>query len=87
MNETIDGDWSLTCRACGKQPACELVRDAETGAGIWVCASCREELWNTTAQQGRIVCEIDTQITHHREEGNEPAIASLEYIRTLILKS
>lgn len=49
---------------------------------FWVCEMCESEMFevNTTL----IIQEIDTQIKHHKKEGNKSAINSLKYIREML---
>ena len=84
--ETMEGDWSLKCRLCEKQPACKPVVDSKTGEEVWICDDCDKDLFDARTLQDRIVHEIDVQIKHHQEEGSEPAVRSLRHIKNVILK-
>lgn len=83
--ETMEGDWSLKCRLCGKRPASTPIVDSETSEEVWICDECDKNLRDTQTLRDRIIHEIDVQIKHHQEEGNEPAIRSLEHIKDIML--
>ena len=50
----------------------------------WICETCDSDLFETDTTF--IIQEIDTQIKHHKEEDNETAVRSLEYIKQLLNK-
>jgi hypothetical protein len=72
--ETMEGDWSLKCRRCGKRPASTPIVDNKTGEELWICDECDKDLFDARTLQDRMVRESDVHNKHHQEEGNEPAV-------------
>ena len=85
--ETMEGDWSLKCRSCGKRPASQLMKDSAIGEEVWVCEECNEDLFDTRTLQDRIIRDIDVQIRHHQEEGHKLATRSQEHIKNVIFNN
>ena len=74
-----------TCPICKQRKGEVPIQDDTTGSEMWICEQCDADLFDARTLQERLVPKINVQIAHHRAEGNEPAIRSLEYIKDFML--
>ena len=76
----------MKCEFCKEREGTEPITDSETGKELWVCEPCDTKLFDIRALHEKLAVEIDTQIKHHEEKSNIPAIRSLRYIKKLMFQ-
>jgi len=77
MKINSEGD---VCARCGEGKG-EVPCSDDDGT-YYICEKCDSDMYNTDTTF--IVQEIDKQIRHHKGEGNNTAVRSLEYIREVV---
>jgi len=73
------------CRSCRQGEGIVPSVEEATGEQVWLCEHCFNEMFGTWVFMDRLVKEIDTQIVHHKNESNDGAIRSLQYIKDFVL--